>query len=130
MQTPAQSSSDLDAGKCCCSRHTLPLAVTCGADIFHDLHGTLNGRVTRHTSMLYGCTCNLSITAAAVPLDFDEAFRAAAFEDVEFCVRARKLGTSIQYEREAVMRHHYNPGIWGLFRCCSCPAGFQSWCVW
>ena len=40
----------------------------------------------------------------------------AAFEDVEFCVRAIKEGVPVYYETDAVMRHHYDYTITGFFR--------------
>ena len=41
----------------------------------------------------------------------------AAFEDVEFCVRAVKGGVHICYEPDAVVRHRYDCTALGLFRC-------------
>lgn len=40
----------------------------------------------------------------------------AAFEDVEFCVRAVKQGVPMRYEADAVMLHHYDHTVGGLFR--------------
>ena len=40
----------------------------------------------------------------------------AAFEDVEFCVRARKGGARVTYDLDAVVRHHYEHTVKGLFR--------------
>lgn len=40
----------------------------------------------------------------------------AAFEDVEFCVRARKAGVPVTYAADAVVRHHYDCTWLGLFR--------------
>ena len=40
----------------------------------------------------------------------------AAFEDVEFCVRAVKGGIHICYESDAVVRHRYDCTAVGLFR--------------
>lgn len=40
----------------------------------------------------------------------------AAFEDVDFCVRAVKLGLAINYDSEAVVRHHFDYSTTGLFR--------------
>jgi len=54
---------------------------------FHDVFGTLNGRMFTDGSLLYGCTCNMSVSFTACPLRFDEDFRTAAFEDVDFCYR-------------------------------------------
>ena len=43
--------------------------------------GTLNGRRLADGTLLYGCTCNLSITLAAINrLQFDTGFPDAAFE--------------------------------------------------
>lgn len=42
--------------------------------LFHDLCGTLNGRRTPEGTMLYGCTCNLSIDMTKVDHDFDVSF--------------------------------------------------------
>ena len=84
--------------------------------MFHDVCGTLNGRMFKDGSLLYGCTCNLSIAVDLVPLSFDESFRSASFEDVDFCVCACKRGIPMTYNKDAVVRHHYDPGIMGLFR--------------
>ena len=84
--------------------------------MFHDVCGTLNGRMFKDGSMLYGCTCNLSIALDLVPLSFDESFRSASFEDVDFCVCARKRGIPVTYNKDAIVRHHYDAGIMGLFR--------------
>lgn len=43
----------------------------------------------------------------------------AAFEDVEFCVRAAKSGLQVAYDGDAVVRHHYDHTAMGLFRCSS-----------
>lgn len=85
------------------------------AGTYHDVCGTLNGRRLADGSLLYGCTCNLSVSLAVVDLTFDASFPAAAFEDVEFCVRARKRGVSLVYTPMAVMMHNYDEGMWGLF---------------
>ena len=55
------------------------------AGMYHDVCGTLNGRCLGDGTLLYGCTCNLSITAPVLgSLEFDTGFPDAAFE-----VRAR-----------------------------------------
>lgn len=84
--------------------------------MYHDLYGTLNGRVAKDGTLLYGCTCNLSIDAREVGLSFDEDFRDAAFEDVDFCVRARKNGIALRFSSTATVRHHYTSSVTGLFR--------------
>lgn len=45
----------------------------------------------------------------------------AAFEDVEFCVRARKTGVPVTYDPDAIVRHHYDCTWLGLFRCGTSP---------
>jgi hypothetical protein len=163
--------------------------------LYHNVCGTLNGRSLADGSMLYGCTCNLSVDLGRVELDFDMTFTEvrppgwssgvqlrclqmcarmrgchtqlgvdtsqahagttarglalkhawllpccstrpglytsewpvltgndvastqAAFEDVEFCVRARKAGVPVTYDPDAIVRHHYDCTWLGLFRC-------------
>ena len=87
-----------------------------GAGMYHDLCGTLNGRRLADGSLLYGCTCNLSVDVAVADIAFDASFPAAAFEDVELCVRARKRGISLAYAEGAVVSHDYTGGLCGLFR--------------
>jgi len=41
----------------------------------------------------------------------------AAFEDVDFCVRACKAGLQVVYDGDAVVRHHYEHTVMGLFWC-------------
>ncbi|CAG8585493.1 7460_t:CDS:2 [Diversispora eburnea] len=62
-------------------------------DLYHDLFGTLNGLyLPSDESLLYGTTCNLCApTQLLKAMTFDEDFQKASFEDVEFCIRARKL---------------------------------------
>ena len=42
--------------------------------LYHNVCGTLNGRSLADGSMLYGCTCNLSVDLGRVDLDFDMTF--------------------------------------------------------
>ena len=50
--------------------------------------GTLNGRQLEDGSLLYGCTCNMSLSITALHgLAFDTSFPSAAFE---VCVRAHE----------------------------------------
>ena len=64
------------------SQHVfLPLRCGRSAGLYHDVCGTLNGRRLADGTLLYGCTCNLSITLAAINrLQFDTGFPDAAFE--------------------------------------------------
>jgi len=84
--------------------------------LYHDVCGTLNGRRLKNGSLLYGCTCNLSVNLDRCSQDFDQSFPQAAFEDVEFCVRAAKSGLQVAYDGDAVVRHHYDHTAMGLFR--------------
>ena len=85
--------------------------------MYHNVWGTLNGRVLESdSSLLYGCTCNLSISAELIAADFDVTFPGAAFEDVEFCVRCKKAGAPLTYSKAAVVHHHYDCNVSGLFQ--------------
>lgn len=42
--------------------------------LYHNVCGTLNGRRLGDGSMLYGCTCNLSLDLGRVAQDFDASF--------------------------------------------------------
>ena len=86
------------------------------AGLYHDVFGTLNGRSLPDGSILYGCTCNLSIKLDEVALEFDESFPLAAFEDIELCIRARKQGIQLNYEPAAIVEHVYDTSLQGLFR--------------
>ncbi len=60
------------------------------AGMYHDVCGTLNGRQLADGSLLYGCTCNMSLsTAVLAGLSFDTSFPNAAFEVGHvFCYRS------------------------------------------
>jgi glycosyltransferase involved in cell wall biosynthesis len=101
---------------------------------YHDLFGTLNGRQLLRTdeaqwmlpedegnkTMLYGPTCNFSLDLSRCPpsLNFDAFhFRKAAFEDVEFCVRARLTHRIPTYFLPtAVVRHDFTITLCGLWK--------------
>lgn len=42
--------------------------------LYHDVCGTLNGRRRGDGTLLYGCTCNLSIDLDYCSQDFDQSF--------------------------------------------------------
>ena len=94
---------------------TLADASSTAVGLYHEVFGTLNGRMLEDGSVLYGCTCNLSISVAGVDLLFDTAFPAASFEDVEFCIRAKKSRIRMTYFPRAVVHHHFEPGWISLF---------------
>lgn len=76
---------------------SLQLAVSvAAAGLFHDITGTLNGRLLPGGEMVYGTTCNLSISLAHVNLDFDTDFTIASFEDLDWCFSAKQLGISVR----------------------------------
>ena len=68
-------------------------------------------------SILYGCTCNLSLALppGASAMRFDPAFPAAAYEDVDLCMRARRAGVGLAYETAAVVAHDFGASSAGVF---------------
>lgn len=83
-------------------------------DRYHDINGTLNGRRFNETQfLLYGPTCNLAISRElAQAVHFDESFRSAACEDIDFCFRALEQGFRVLHAREMVVRHDYQYRSW------------------
>lgn len=83
---------------------------------YHERNGTLNGRLLRgQDRLLYGPTCNLSLAAPlAQEIRFDESYRLAASEDIDFCFRANRRGWSILHAPGVVVQHDY--GYDGLSR--------------
>ena len=87
---------------------------------FHDAVGTLSPRVFLQQPELavYAPTCNLSVSKN-VWLDgvaFDERYPTSAFEDVDFCIRARASGFPVQVSEDAVMWHDFDASVLGLLR--------------
>ncbi|MDX6767063.1 MAG: glycosyltransferase [Candidatus Methylacidiphilales bacterium] len=86
-------------------------------DRYHDINGTLNGRRFKETPfLLYGPTCNLAISRElAQAVSFDESFRSAACEDIDFCFRALERGFRVLHAPEMVVHHdyQYRPWAWG-----------------
>lgn len=76
---------------------------------YHDINGTLNGRVFRDSDrLLYGTTANLAITSkVAGMIDFNETFPFAAGEDIDFCFRANMEGFAIKHAAEMTVFHHF-----------------------
>jgi len=76
---------------------------------YHDINGTLNGRILKQTDrLLYGTTANLAITEeVAKTIDFNENFPFAAGEDIEFCFRANKQGFAIKHVPTMIVQHNY-----------------------
>ena len=109
MEQAQQQTPGIVCGK------TLADARNTAVGLYHEVFGTLNGRMLEDGSVLYGCTCNLSISLAGVDLLFDTSFPAACFEDVEFCIRAKKKGIPLTYHPLAVVHHHFEPKWAALF---------------
>ena len=65
--------------------------------------------------MLYGCTCNMSVSTRHIRHMFDPAFPSAAYEDVDFCLRNRLAGTALSYDPRAVVKHSFKPGLTGIY---------------
>ncbi len=76
---------------------------------YHERNGTLNGRrAAKADHLIYAPTCNLALTAPlARALRFDEAFAAAAAEDIDLCQRAHLDGWRIHHTAQAVVRHDF-----------------------
>lgn len=78
-------------------------------DTYHNINGTLNGRIIKCTNkLLYGTTANLAITKeVANSIDFNENFPTAAGEDIDFCFRANIEGFGIGYIPQMIVFHNY-----------------------
>jgi glycosyltransferase involved in cell wall biosynthesis len=77
-------------------------------DRFHDHDGTLNGRRAPWNELLFGPTCNFAIRKeVAEIIRFDESFRHAAAEDIDFSFQIRQGGFSIRRCAEAIVRHDF-----------------------
>lgn len=90
-------------------------------DEFHDHFGTLNGRIKINgEGLLYAPSCNISIRISKKLISqvggFDESFPKAAFEDVDYCLRANQCGILTQCVPNAKIWHKYQTSILQLFR--------------
>ena len=86
---------------------------------YHDLEGTLNGRVDKDGLLIYGCTCNMSIFTPAFRMHnnlFDESFPHAAYEDIDFCLRACAAGITVRLAPDAIVRHSYDQSLRSFVR--------------
>jgi GT2 family glycosyltransferase len=86
-------------------------------DRYHDINGTLNGRrFSGSNFLLYGPTCNLAISRLlAEAVRFDESFKTAACEDIDFCFRALNDGFRVLHHGEMIVRHDYQYRRWSWF---------------
>ena len=84
---------------------------------FYNYVGTLMPRLKnlgRHEA-IYAPTCNLSVSASiASQVDFDTGFPTSAFEDCDFCVRARSLGHKVFVSSAPLVKHRFRSGVLGL----------------
>ncbi|GAB5523043.1 MAG: hypothetical protein Roseis2KO_09150 [Roseivirga sp.] len=78
-------------------------------DQYHDINGTLNGRrFNNRSTLLYGTTSNLAITAQVNnQIKFNEYFPNAAGEDIEFCFRVLESGFQIGHCCEMTVFHDF-----------------------
>lgn len=87
-------------------------------DRYHEINGTLNGRRFKDSHfLLYGPTCNFAISRLlAQTLDFDETFKTAACEDIDFCFRALNAGFRVLHRSEMIIQHDYQYQQWAWIR--------------
>lgn len=81
-------------------------------DRYHELNGTLNGRVFKDMGyLLYGPTANLAITnQVGISIEFDTSFPNAAGEDIDFCLQANRTGFRTYYCSDMKIEHDYGYG--------------------
>lgn len=81
-------------------------------DKYHELNGTLNGRVFKEEkNLLYGPTANLAITnQVGISIEFDTSFPNAAGEDIDFCLQANRLGYRTFFCEDMKIEHDYGYG--------------------
>lgn len=82
-------------------------------DIYHDYDGTLNGvyfsKYNSPPRLLYATTCSVAISTTLFEdgLRFDENFKLAAGEDIDFSLRALKRGFPIIAADDIIFNHDY-----------------------
>ena len=78
-------------------------------DYYHDINGTLNGRLLNGTSeLIYATTAVLAVSSNVLKnMKFDTSFREAAGEDIEFCLRIRACGYKIMFLKNLHLFHDY-----------------------
>ena len=81
-------------------------------DKYHNLNGTLNGRIFKNKDyLLYGPTANFAITSqVGISIEFDILFPNAAGEDIDFCFQANRKGFRTYFCRTMVVFHDYGYG--------------------
>jgi GT2 family glycosyltransferase len=81
----------------------------CWLGDYHNINGTLNGRLFRYSDyLLYGATCNFATTRTLIEqIRFEPAFASPAAEDLEFSFRIIKAGFNIGFQEDMVVYHDY-----------------------
>lgn len=79
-------------------------------DIYHDINGTLNGRMLQdYNTLLYAPTCNLALLFSCFEcVSFDEDFPNAAGEDIVLCFYLMQNGYRIAYNSNMIVYHDFN----------------------
>ncbi len=78
-------------------------------DIFHDYEGTLNGVYYKNGNLLYATTCCMAVdnNIFLSNIKFDNDFKLAAGEDIDFSIRALYSGFQILPENQITIFHDY-----------------------
>lgn len=78
-------------------------------DWYHNVNGSLNGRIFRDSRfLLYATTAALAVKSKVFDkITFNEKFTDAAGEDIDFCLQARRKGLRIAFNESLVARHDY-----------------------
>lgn len=78
-------------------------------DFYHDINGTLNGRLfNRFNEMMFATTAALAVKSGVLQqTHFNTNFINAAGEDIDFCLQARASGHSIVLLEDLYAYHDY-----------------------
>lgn len=78
-------------------------------DKYHDINGTLNGRVFKDANtLLYAPSCNLAIMSDCISnMRFDCDFPLSAGEDIHFCFQFLQQNYPIIYHKEMIVYHDF-----------------------
>ena len=86
-------------------------------DKYHNLNGTLNGRMFyEKNNLLYAPTCNLAVIAKCLKdIKFDIDFTFAAGEDIHLCYHFIKANYPIYFEEKMIVYHDFGYLPYRLF---------------
>lgn len=78
-------------------------------DIFHDYDGTLNGVYYKNGNLLYATTCCMAVYNGIFTkgIKFDESFKIAAGEDIDFSLKLLYEGSPIMPQDSVLIYHAY-----------------------